>query len=827
MRQRYVVQVVDDSNQDVNQEQSISNPPAQPEASAQAEVDLAPPISNREGGAERAFVTEVVDSNPPTDLKQQKQSFPTESSQSTKKQIPAENKPAKESTKAPEPSSPVYTPHSSPPVTAGTDYWQQRQQQINKLWRQEELKKAASEQLAVKNPKKTVDQPSFKQEERFTDNKPKPASKIQKIESFYKRQTEPVNLEENFETGAWQKIQSVWNKHRRLAALLLAVLVVGLSSWFVWMGVKFEINSTSQQAELLVQDLEESRFTSATERLQILEAKHEQYQTWYHWARPVVRVVQGREKTEHLDRLFTVSEQGMEVVDSGLGLYQDIDQAYQQFVGESAGESIETFTQVNGDLEALFTRLSALQAELNNLGNPYDIKLLTKVKKELGQELPDLRRHVLAAQKITQVLPEILGNEESKTYLVLLQNNAELRPTGGFIGSFALVTVQNGALQDFKVEDVYEADGQLNGFVTPPEEIVQYLDEEQWFLRDVNWSPDFPEVAQRASWFLDKSLQVQPDGVVGINLDVVKKFLEVTGPLELADYDEVVTADSLYEQAELHSELNFFPGSNQKKDYLSAVASRLLDKLFYQPSNKIKLARVVLDSAEQSELLISVENKQVEEVLADLGWNGDVRTPTCPPPLAGSSPDNCFVDTALQVEANVGVNKANQYIKRSIKHEVELTADRARHTRTITLQNTALSQAWPAGDYKTYLRLYVTKGSELRSAFLDNQPLDLTQFKVEQDAGKQVFGYYLTVPIKSTHKLEIFYETPLKVDGQMAAYALFEQKQPGTSGDEVTQIIDTREFDVTAVAPEPEFINDKLQFTSDRTTHNFVGVKLK
>src|SRR5690606_13599720 len=126
-----------------------------------------------------------------------------------------------------------------------------------------------------------------------------------------------------------------------------------------------------------------------------------------------------------------------------------------------------------------------------------------------------------------------------------------------------------------------------------------------------------------------------------------------------------------------------------------------LDKVFYQQTNKIALARALLDSAEEAELFMSVNNPEAEEVLQTLGWTGELLTPDCPTPFNGQ---NCVVDTVMQVEANVGVNKANQYITREISHDVELLNDVARHTRTITFTNEAQSEAWPAGEYKTYLR---------------------------------------------------------------------------------------------------------------------------
>jgi len=106
-----------------------------------------------------------------------------------------------------------------------------------------------------------------------------------------------------------------------------------------------------------------------------------------------------------------------------------------------------------------------------------------------------------------------------------------------FIGSFAILSFKKGALSNLEVYDVYTADGQLKGYVEPPWQLKTYLDQPTWYLRDSNWDPDFSVSAQRAEWFLDKSLGIRVDGVVGIDLSLVKNLVGVLGSLYVADYD--------------------------------------------------------------------------------------------------------------------------------------------------------------------------------------------------------------------------------------------------------------------------------------------------
>ena len=118
-------------------------------------------------------------------------------------------------------------------------------------------------------------------------------------------------------------------------------------------------------------------------------------------------------------------------------------------------------------------------------------------------------------------LPEILN----KDYVVLLQNNTELRATGGFMGSYARLRFRNGTLQSTKFEDIYEPDGQLYGYVKPPAPLDKAFENGSWKLRDSNWDPDFRVSAPQIAWFFSQGGEVV-DGLVALNLTTVLKVLD-------------------------------------------------------------------------------------------------------------------------------------------------------------------------------------------------------------------------------------------------------------------------------------------------------------
>lgn len=192
-------------------------------------------------------------------------------------------------------------------------------------------------------------------------------------------------------------------------------------------------------------------------------------------------------------------------------------------------------------------------------------------------------------------LASILGSGEDKNYLILFQNNMELRPTGGFIGSYGVANFGGGKMNGLNINDIYSADGQLKGHIEPPLPIKNYLDEANWWFRDSNWNPDFPTSAERAEWFLNKEMDQQVDGVVAIDLQPIKDVLAYTGPIFLPDYNATITSDNLYEKTQEEAQANSFPGSRQKASFLTALSRTLIsDVAKMNAKNRILVLRAFM-----------------------------------------------------------------------------------------------------------------------------------------------------------------------------------------------------------------------------------------
>jgi len=386
------------------------------------------------------------------------------------------------------------------------------------------------------------------------------------------------------------------------------------------------------------------------------------------------------------------------------------------------------------------------------------------------------RQYLYSARELAMALPNLLGTEKSVTYLILFQNNMELRPTGGFIGSFALATFQNGKLIDLPVYDVYSADGQLKGFIRPPAPIADVLGEESWFMRDSNWDPDFAISAQRAEWFLDKTLDRTVDGVIAIDLNFLRDLLTIAGPIRLADFNDEITAQNFYQKIQYEVEADFFPGSRKKANYLGSLTSTLISKLTsFDNQRKLQLARILLNSLNSRSVQIYLHDHKAQNIAQVLGWSGEVVVPMCE--------GNCHVFWLGLVEANLGVNKANLFVKRQADVSVNIKTNIVENALVLKYQNTSTEVSkTPEYRYKNYLRLILPKDANIISVTSSQNNKTATHIPEITFLPDHIeAGILLDLPPKSNLSLSVNWTQPLtaNLNNTPGQIKLFWRKQAG------------------------------------------------
>ncbi|MEK7525297.1 MAG: DUF4012 domain-containing protein [Patescibacteria group bacterium] len=388
-------------------------------------------------------------------------------------------------------------------------------------------------------------------------------------------------------------------------------------------------------------------------------------------------------------------------------------------------------------------------------------------------------------------LPEadyFLGTEKPTTYLILLQNNHEMRANGGFFGSYAVVTIDKGQ-PTFRFQDIYVPDGALVGHVEPPPPI-QTSFQQGWFkLRDSDWEPDWPTTAKTIRWFFAKGNEINPDLLLTLNLTTIEKIMHLIGEVDIPEYGFKLTADNLYSLLQNEAEIDFFPGSTQKKDALTAVGAALTKKLSsLKLDQSVQLVKILLDQLNHGNLLLNSTNANFQTILEQKDWAGKLTVPACQ--VAG-----CLNDTVLLIEANMGANKANCCVERKSVHTITKSETDISHLINLTFTNNSplenpLPPRFFGGNYISYLRYYLPENAKnIRLTAQPTLPKTLTQYPTPFDGIKQKLfdlkfnyslrevGFFHTTAAGSQSAVQLSYDLPL--DGNPASYQLNLLKQHG------------------------------------------------
>lgn len=484
--------------------------------------------------------------------------------------------------------------------------------------------------------------------------------------------------------------------------------------------------------------------------------------------------------------------------------------------------------QVEENLAFIETRIS--EAEKNKLLE----KLMPKEMEGYKEKVSETRKEISFSRDLLSLSPDFLAFEGRKKYLLLLQNNMELRPTGGFIGSFAVITFEKGRLLDFIVEDVYSADGQLKGHVDPPPALEKYLGEAGWYLRDSNFSPDFPTSAQQAEWFLEKEIGQNVDGTIGINLNFIKSLLLAAGPVQLPEYNETISADNLFERAEYHSEIDFFPGSTQKKSFLTVLTNFLFEKIKHlPPQSSLNLFGQWQKNLQSKDVMLFFHDNKLQKRIHLLGWGGEIKDIKFG--TASQFQGSGLIDYLMIVDANLGVNKANYFITRNISFTATIT-DKGEviNNLQIDYHNDSKSETWPGGTYKNYLRIIipgdVDKIIVKEKNNNDSSYKTMLKSKIDesQDFNKKIFGFLTEIKPQESKKIQVIYQRSKKfpMSGKITDYVFYLQKQSGTKEDNLQVKIN---YPLTLkpikIMPKADWHKQSISFDSQLSKDKFFAVE--
>ncbi|KKT37171.1 MAG: hypothetical protein UW26_C0038G0002 [Candidatus Collierbacteria bacterium GW2011_GWF1_44_12] len=582
-----------------------------------------------------------------------------------------------------------------------------------------------------------------------------------------------------------------------LGIILILFLVVGAYGYFTARSFMPTINALQVTGSGLAADFQNQDLAGAKEKSRTLGSQLETLDGEYGkvmWTGAIpflgaytkdgkAAITASKSLAKSLDTLITSVEPYADL----LGFKTSVEEATPEGAPK-APQSIEdrivfmaaTLDKISPDLDKVAVDVENAQKELDKIdASRYPETFMGKQVRgriiSLKTTVTESAQLLTQAKPLIKLLPDLLGNPTPKLYMVLFQNDAELRPTGGFITAYAFLKVTKGKIEPLGSYDIYDLDARLNKRLPAPPAIQRYLNEKNLNIRNVNVSPDF-KVSMDEFVKLYQSIPnvPKPDAIVAIDTNFPVEILKIIGPIGVGGWG------------------NFGPQIDPRCDCPQVVYA--LEEIADRPTNTVRVGRkavlgplmhsmmanamgspkhtwpslvnVVLNSIKEKHLLFYFYDEVTQKTAEDFNAAGRIQ---------GYAYDYLHIN-----DSNFGGAKTDMFITRDVEQEIEMTSE-GKVTKTVTLNynnphkgsncNLEAGQLCLNGVYRDWVRLFVPKGSTLISVVGSE-----VKEQVSEELDKTVFEGFFTMRPESTSKIVFKYELP-QLD--LSTYRMLIQKQPG------------------------------------------------
>ncbi|MBX3012091.1 MAG: DUF4012 domain-containing protein [Caldilineaceae bacterium] len=392
--------------------------------------------------------------------------------------------------------------------------------------------------------------------------------------------------------------------------------------------------------------------------------------------------------------------------------------------------------------------------------------------------------------RLQPVLTDLLGESGPRTYLVLVQNNHELRATGGFISAVGKVTLENGELAEFDFVDSYAFFQETLAYGPAPKPMQEYMNIQLLLLRDANWSPDLPTTAKLIQSLYTQQTGIPVAGVITVDLDAAALVVDAIGPLALPGAAPITGSTFVEQVVQLwerplgtdlqvnSTEFNEWWG--QRKNFVTDLVQAARARLQDDDVSYFKLLWNLQQALQQRSIQVWVTEPYLAQQLRVLGWDGGLY----------ADPD---ADLVALVDTNMGFNKVDAVLGRSLSYTVTwpdgptqpaLATATITYTHPISVPNYTCTNAPEYGDnysfliercYYDYVRLYTPIGSRLESVEGVEPDSVVTQ---RAENRTQYFAGYFILPVGEQHTVTFRYRLPAAFTPD--TYRLLVRRQAGT-----------------------------------------------
>ncbi|MEN9341812.1 MAG: hypothetical protein RIQ54_68 [Candidatus Parcubacteria bacterium] len=405
-----------------------------------------------------------------------------------------------------------------------------------------------------------------------------------------------------------------------------------------------------------------------------------------------------------------------------------------------------------------------------------------------------------------------LSSSRPRRIIVLFQNPAEIRPTGGFVGSYAEVVIHNGAISDVVIHDINDVDRTLSTLVTPPKPLQALVG--NWRTADANWFVDFPDSASRILQFMEASdlyrkNDITFDGVVALNASVVSDLLSLVGPISLPDNSGVIDSENFLFRIQESVQHGQAQNTESPKGILTAITPIFFEKI--KQLDRADLVRLLSASVAHRDIQVYFINHQLQKFFDTFFATG----------RQFKIPSNFNGEYISVVSSNVGGQKSDLFIKQHVTSRIRINLD-GTMTNSISMERTHTASQnqpwWYRSQNQRYVQVFTAPGAKPVStsgmwnraivpkinyvaAGYSTDPLvrniedslrlypefpELVSFVAQE---KNVFGFWLKTDVDTTARTTLDYMRPLlHTPSDGVSYNFVFERQSGDTGEYTIEI---------------------------------------
>lgn len=514
-------------------------------------------------------------------------------------------------------------------------------------------------------------------------------------------------------------------------------------------------------------------------------------------------------------------EQAFNIADEALNASDIILTAiapYQDFLGltggktskktETAEDRIAFLTQ---SVEGIVPYFDQLEAKLSNIETSLNTIDPTRYPEEfrgikiqsnllqIKQQVAEIHQFLKEGKPILTKTSWLLGKDKPRTYLLLFQNDAELRPTGGFWTAYGTLKVDKGKITPISSSNIYDLDTKFNSTIPAPRPIKSYhINVPYWYVRDMNLSPDFPTSVKNFIDAYNKVYKNDPfDAVVAITTKPVVDLIKVIGRIGVPGWGNFTPdpdkrcdgcPNVLYQMLWLAGKPRNYV-DNDRKGFLGPLMHSVLANAMGSPKEKMgPLMSAMLENVNQKNILMYFKDPEMQKA-AELANIAGTISQTQP-----------STDYVMLVDANMSSAKTNLFLTQKIRHEIISQNGQVQHKITVTYTNPSKASncnlekgdiCLNAPKYRDWFRFYTPTGSKLDK--MTGSEIDPLTY---DESGKTVFeGFYgnkYPLYAQSSTKTSVQYTSTVPASKD---YTMLIQKQPGAKAAEYQLVVNGQDYD--------------------------------